>query len=42
MRGTRTESRADAENAYLVNRDAWSPRMSERGVQAIRVLAHRD
>jgi ABC-type nitrate/sulfonate/bicarbonate transport system substrate-binding protein len=35
MRGTRTDNRADAENAYLVNRDAWSPRISERGVQAI-------
>jgi ABC-type nitrate/sulfonate/bicarbonate transport system substrate-binding protein len=35
MRGTRTDSRAAAENAYAVNRDAWSPRMSVKGVQAI-------
>lgn len=35
MRGTRTDNRADAENAYQINRDAWSPRLSVKGVQAI-------
>jgi NitT/TauT family transport system substrate-binding protein len=35
MRGTRTDSRTAAENAYLINRDAWSPRLSVKGVQAI-------
>ena len=35
MNGTRTDSRAAAENAYTINRDAWSPRMSLKGVQAI-------
>ncbi|HZS01124.1 MAG TPA: ABC transporter substrate-binding protein [Chloroflexota bacterium] len=35
MHGTRQDSRADAEQAYQLYRDAWSPWISEDGIQTV-------
>jgi ABC-type nitrate/sulfonate/bicarbonate transport system substrate-binding protein len=35
MKGTRQDSRADAEEAYRLNRDVWNPWPSEEGVQVV-------
>jgi len=35
MHGTRSDSRADAEQAYDLYRDVWSPWISEEGIQTV-------